>query len=146
MALEYNKDVRPPSSVWMGTEPIEQDLENRHVRLKFKPNADMCNFGGTVQGGFLSAMVDDAIGSLAFFVLGGKFAPASIDLQTHFMMAVPLDHTEVETRIIRTGKAVAFGDAHLYRADGELATCAASSTKLRPFTGLQFPTGDKPNG
>ncbi|MDD9910092.1 MAG: PaaI family thioesterase [Ahrensia sp.] len=140
MTLGYDPKFRPPSAAWMDMMPVETDLENRRVRLSFQPNADMCNFGGTVQGGFLAAMMDDAMGSLAFFVLQGKFAPASIDLQTHFLMAVPLERIEVEARIIRTGKAVAFAEAHLFRSDGELAARAASSMKLRPFTGLQFPT------
>lgn len=146
MAIDYSAAVRPPSAAWMGMEPIEQDLENRRVRLRFKPNPDMCNFGGVVQGGFLAAMMDDAMGSLVFFVLEGKFAPASIDLQTHFLQAVPLEPIEVEARIIRTGKAVAFGEAHLYRSDGELAARAAGSMKLRPFSGLQFPVKDKADG
>ena len=121
--------------------PVWYRPDEHRGRLAFAPNADMCNFGGTVQGGFLAAMMDDAMGSLLFFVLGGRYAPATIDLQTHFFTAVPLEPIEVEAHVIRAGKAVAFADARLYRSDGGLAAQAACSMKLRPFTGLQFPTG-----
>ena len=139
---DYLADTRPPSAAWMDMVPVEYRPDEHRVRLAFRPNADMCNFGGTVQGGFLAAMMDDAMGSLAFFVLGGRFAPATIDLQTHFFMAVPLERIEVEAHVIRAGKAVAFAEARLYRSDGELAAQATCSMKLRPFTGLQFPKAE----
>jgi acyl-coenzyme A thioesterase PaaI-like protein len=139
---ELSLPAHPPSQAWMGMEIIDYWPDERRVRVSFKPNADMCNFGGTVQGGFMAAMMDDTMGMLTFFALGGKFAPASIDLQTHFFTAVPLERIEVEANIIRAGKAVAFAEARLFRSDGELAARAAGSMKLRPFTGLQFPVKD----
>ncbi|MEL6750961.1 MAG: PaaI family thioesterase [Pseudomonadota bacterium] len=140
---EYTPGARPPSAAWMRMDVVAYRPQERSARLSFTPNADMCNFGGTVQGGFLAAMMDDAMGSLTFFALGCRFAPASIDLQTHFFAAVPLEPIEVEAQVIRAGKAVAFAEARLYRSDGELAARAAGSMKLRPFTGLQFPAKDK---
>ncbi|EFL87867.1 PaaI family thioesterase [Ahrensia sp. R2A130] len=135
---EYIAGVRPPSAAWMGMDVIEYWPDEMRVRVSFAPNKDMCNFGGTVQGGFLAAMMDDAMGSLAFHALGAKVAPMSIDLQTHFMAAVPLKRIEVEAKIIRAGKAVVFAEARLYREDGELSAQATTSMKLRPFVGLQF--------
>ena len=136
---EYISSTRPPSAAWMDMQPVDYRPDERRVRLSFAPNDDMCNFGGTVQGGFLAAMMDDAMGSLTFFALGGRFAPATIDLQTHFYTVVPLERIEVEAHLIRAGKAVAFAEAHLYRSDGELAAQARCSMKLRAFKGLQFP-------
>ncbi len=138
---EFIASTRPPSAAWMDMQPVEYWPEELRVRLSFTPNANMCNFGGTVQGGFLAAMMDDAMGSLTFFALGAKFAPATIDLQTHFFSAVPLERIEVEAKVIRAGKAVVFAEARLYRSDGELSAQATCSMKLRPFTGLQFPAG-----
>lgn len=135
---EYIAGVRPPSAAWMGMDVVEYWPDEMRVRVCFSPTKDMCNFGGTVQGGFLAAMMDDSMGSLAFHALGAKMAPASIDLSTHFMAAVPLKRIEVEAKIIRAGKAVVFAEARLYREDGELSAQATSSMKLRPFTGLQF--------
>lgn len=135
---ELYSGALPPSAAWMGMEVVKYWPDERRVRLAFQPNEDMRNFGGTIQGGFMAAMMDDAMGSLTFFALGGRFAPASIDLQTHFFAAVPLERVEVEAQLIRAGKAVAFAEAKLYRSDGELAARAAGSMKLREFKGLQF--------
>lgn len=135
---DYSAGTRPPSAAWMGMDLVNYWPKERRVRLSFEPNEDMRNFGGTVQGGLLAAMMDDAMGSLTFFALGGRFAPASIDLQTHFFVAVPLEPIEVEAQIIRAGKAIAFAEAKLFRSDGQLAARASGSMKLRPFQGLQF--------
>ena len=135
---DFISGPRPPSAAWMGMEVVNYWPQERRIRLSFQPKEDMRNFGGTIQGGILAAMMDDAMGSLTFFALGGRFAPASIDLQTHFFVAVPLEPVEVEAHVIRAGKAVAFAEAKLFRSDGELAARAAGSMKLREFKGLQF--------
>ena len=135
---EYVAGVVPPSAAWMGMEVVSYRPDDMSARLSFAPPAAMRNFGGVVQGGFLAAMMDDAMGSLLFHALGGRYAPATIDLATHFFLAVPLERIEVEARVVRAGKAVAFAEARLYRSDGELSAQATSSVKLRPFTGLQF--------
>ena len=139
---EYVAGVVPPSAAWMGMELLHYSPDERSSRVSFKPRSEMCNFGGVMQGGFLAAMMDDAMGALAFHVVGGRFAPATIDLGTHFFLAVPLERIEVAAHVIRAGKAVAFAEARLYRSDGELAAQATASMKMRPFQGLQFPADE----
>ena len=145
-AMTFTRDMAPPSAKWMGMDIIEHDPDRMYTKVTFAPNEHMINFGGVIQGGILTAMMDDAMGSLTFFALGAKFALATIDLQTHFFSAVPLERIEVEAKVIRAGKAVAFAEARLFRSDGELSAQATCSMKLRPFTGLQFPTGEKSDG
>ena len=135
---QYMAGARPPSAAWMGMDVLEYRPDAMSARLRFTPKPEMKNFGGVVQGGFLAAMMDDAMGSLLFHALGGTLTPATIDLSTHFFQPVPLERIEVEAEVTKAGKAVAFAQAMLYRADGELSARAACSVKLRPFTGLQF--------
>ena len=74
-----------------------------------------------------------------FFISQAVYnAQATIDLHTHFFKAVQLGPTTVEAWVIRAGKSVAFAEAKLYDLNGELAARATSSSKLRPFTGLQY--------
>ena len=119
-------------------EVLDYRPDAMRARVSFEPRAEMKNFGGVVQGGFLAAMMDDAMGALVFHAMGGTHAPATIDLATHFFLAVPLERIEVEAAVLKRGKAVAFAEARLYRSDGELSAQATCSVKLRPFTGLQF--------
>ena len=146
--LPFSKDMMPPTAKWMGMDMIEHDAEKMYSKVSFQARPEMKNFGGVIQGGILSAMMDDAMGFNTFISLRMKSSQATIDLHTHFFKAVQLGPTTVEAWVIRAGKSVAFLEAKLYDEDGELAARATSSTKLRPFTGLQYApkTESSPNG
>lgn len=138
--MTFTRDMAPPSAKWMGMDIIEHDQDRMYTKVTFAPNEHMINFGGVIQGGFLTAMMDDAMGFNAFVSLGMKQAMASIDLHTHFLKAVELGEITVEALVTRAGKSVVFLEAKLYDKHGELAARSTSSSKLRPFTGLQFDT------
>lgn len=139
----FSREMAPPSSRWMGMDLIEHRPDEMYTKVSFQPNKDMINFGGTIQGGFLSAMMDDTMGFNTFISLGMKMSMATIDLHTHYYKAVKLGPITAEARVIRAGKTVAFLEAKLYDTDGELAAAATSSVKLRPFKGMQFEAGKK---
>lgn len=132
-AVRFDPKSAPPSARWMGMELIEHDAERMYSKLTFDPKPEMVNFGGVLQGGFLSAMLDDAMGFNCFISMQMKNNQATIDLHTHYFKAVPLGPVTVEAWVVRAGKSVAFLEAKLYDQAGELAVRATSSTKLRPF-------------
>jgi len=136
--LKFDNNMMPPSARWMGMKFIEHRPEEMYTKVTFDPPQDMRNFGGVVQGGFISAMLDDAMGLNCFISLKMKTMQATIDLHTHYFSAVPIEMTTVEAWVLRAGKSVAFLEAKLYDHNGEFAARATSSTKLRPFTGQQL--------
>ncbi|MEE9313808.1 MAG: PaaI family thioesterase [Rhizobiaceae bacterium] len=137
---DFTKDMAPPSAKWMGMDLIEHREDENYTKVSFQPNDDMLNFGGVIQGGFLTAMMDDAVGFNAFISLKMKYALATIDLHTHFYKAVKMGPITVEAWIIRAGKSIVFLEAKLYDCDGELAAAMKSSMKLREFAGMQYET------
>lgn len=132
-AVNFDPKMAPPSARWMGMELMEHDPENMYSKVSFDPKPEMVNFGGVLQGGFLAAMMDDAMGFNCFISLKMKNNQATIDLHTHYFKAVPLGPVIVEAWVIRAGKSVAFLEAKLYDSFGDLAARATSSTKLRQF-------------
>lgn len=114
---------------------IEHDPDRMYSKLTFAPKPEMINFGGVLQGGFLSAMLDDAMGFNCFISLKKSNNQATIDLHTHYLKAVPLGPVTVEAWVTKAGKTVAFLEAKLFDNEGDLAVRATSSTKLRPFAG-----------
>ncbi len=129
----FTADSAPPSAKWLGMEVLSWDREAMKLRLAFEPPRDVINFGGVVQGGFLIAMMDDAMGFNCFISLGMANRQASIDIHTHFLRAVQYGRVEVEARVVRAGRSVAFLEAELFGPDGELAARATSSMKLNPI-------------
>ena len=126
----FSRDMAPATARWMGMEVLGWDREAKVLRVSFDPPRDVINFGGVIQGGFLIAMMDDAMGFNAFVSMGMTTRQASIDIHTHFFRPVAYGRTEVEARIVRSGRNVAFVEAELFDRDGTLAARAVSSMKL----------------
>ena len=139
----FSMDNAPPTAKWLGMEVLGWDRDTMTLRLAFDPPRDVINFGGVVQGGFLVAMMDDAMGFNCFISLGMVNAQASIDIHTHFLRPVGYGRVEVEARVVRAGRSVAFLEAELFGADGELSARAVSSTKLTPIAGKAPKTGNR---
>ena len=129
----FSMDNAPPTAKWLGMEVLGWDRDTMTLRLAFDPPRDVINFSGVVQGGFLIAMMDDAMGFSCFISLGMVNRQASIDVHTHFLRAVQHGRVEVEARVVRSGRSVAFLEAELYGPDGELAARSVSSMKLTPI-------------
>ncbi len=126
----FTRDMAPATARWLGMEVVSWDRDAMRVRVAFDPPRDVINFGGVIQGGFLVAMMDDAMGFNCFISLGMTSMQASIDIHTHFFRPVAYGRTEVNARVVRAGRNVAFLEAELFDKDGLLAARAVSSTKL----------------
>ena len=89
-----------------------------------------------MNGGILSAMMDDAMNSLIVAQNGGTRMQASTDLHTSFFKPVPIGpRVLVEARIDRMGRSVAFTSAVVLSATGEvLAKPIHTAAFLTPAT------------
>lgn len=124
-----------PSASWFGMKVISWDRKADRMRVSCEPPRDVINFRGVVQGGFLVAMMDEAMGFNTHVGLGMSRNQASIDIHTHFLRPVPYGRIEIEARLVRAGRNVAFVEAELFDAQGALAARAVSSVKLTPAQG-----------
>jgi uncharacterized protein (TIGR00369 family) len=131
----FKDEHAPATARWLGMQVVAWDRAAMRMRVSFDPPKDVINFGGVVQGGFLTAMMDDAMGLNIFVSMGMTNRQASIDLHTHFMRPVEHGRIEVEARVVKAGRSVAFLEAELFDKNGELAARAVSSMKLSPITG-----------
>jgi acyl-coenzyme A thioesterase PaaI-like protein len=67
----------PPVARLLGWTLLSIDPERGEIRVRFEAKPDFLNPAGTVQGGILSAMLDDRMGPAAVALLGGNFSNAS---------------------------------------------------------------------
>ena len=128
----FRPEQAPPSAKWLGMEPISWVRETMVLRVAFNPPRDVINFGGVVQGGFLVAMMDDAMGFNCFICLGMVNAQASIDIHTHFLRPVRKGAIEVVARLRNVGRAMLFAEAELYDSRGKEAARSTASLTLNP--------------
>jgi uncharacterized protein (TIGR00369 family) len=127
------RDVFPQpakSSVSLGFELLELDAKAMTARVKFDGRADFTNPAGYIQGGFLVAMMDDAIGMLTTVKAGTERFPSTVDLHTHFLRPVRVGPVEVAARLRNVGRAMVFAEADLFDARGKEAARATASLTL----------------
>ncbi len=137
------RDVFPVparSSVSLGFELLELDAKAMTTRVRFDGRADFTNPAGYIQGGYLVAMMDDAIGMLATVKAGTAKFPSTVDLHTHFLRPVRVGAIEVAARLRNIGRAMIFAEADLFDARGKEAARATASLTLNPVKAPATPS------
>ena len=121
--------TRPPCSDTLSLELIEVDQALGTVRLKMVGLPEWCNPRGFLQGGFVTAMLDEAM-AIAGIVAGEMaYAVPTLELKTTFLRPCPPGPVQAEGRVVRWGKSAAFLEADLYDSAGK-HVARASSTVL----------------
>jgi uncharacterized protein (TIGR00369 family) len=121
------------SSQLLGFELISLDMTKMETRVAFEARPDFTNPAGYVQGGFLSAMLDDTIGMLATVKVRGRALPSTIDLHTTFLRPVRTGRVEVVARLRNIGRQVIFAEADLFDPRGKEAARAVASLAINPM-------------
>jgi uncharacterized protein (TIGR00369 family) len=121
------------SSVSLGFELVSLDMKTMETRVRFDGKSEFTNPAGYIQGGYLSAMLDDTIGMLATVKMGTEKYPSTIDLHTHFLRPVRVGLIEVVARLRNIGRQVIFAEADLFDSRGKEAARATASLAINPM-------------
>ena len=93
---------------------IDMDTEKQTGKLRFEPTQDMCNPHGVVQGGFVTAMLDDAAGLVCFASTQRLFTTSTLNVD-FFYGTKPGEPVIATAKIVRSGLRQAVLDAELVR-------------------------------
>src|SRR5258708_26667490 len=74
----------PPSSKLLGWQLLDARPEEGWIRIGFDGKAEFCNPAGFIQGGILSAMLDDTMGPAVFVITEEDLYTATINLTGNF--------------------------------------------------------------
>ncbi len=130
---EYTRLCRElrPGTINAGLCPhlVDCDPEEGWVELKYEVAEWMRNLRGSVHGGAVSAMFDNAMGALAWCVAGGKPCP-TVTLQTSFVRPLTVG-TTVHARATLTsgGRTLTYTEAALW-AEGDEGRTLATATAV----------------
>jgi uncharacterized protein (TIGR00369 family) len=120
----------PPGSQLLGWRILDARSEDGWIRLGFDGKSDFCNPAGFVHGGFLSAMLDDAMNQAAFIKADGKAYPSTISMTVNFLAPAKVGPVVVEANVTLFGKTIAFIEARLTAADGGLLATSSASVRM----------------
>ena len=120
----------PPSARLLGWRLLDARPDRGWLAVGFDGKAEFCNPAGYIQGGILSAMLDDTMGPAAFMTSGGKFYTTTISLTVNFLAPARPGPLIVEAQVIQLGKSIAFMEGKLIANDGTVLATGSTTARL----------------
>jgi uncharacterized protein (TIGR00369 family) len=128
----FDRFPRPPCADLLGWTLLDHDAARGWAKLGFEGRREFLNPAGFVQGGFLSAMLDDAMGPAVLIASGGALYTATINMNVSFLAPAKPGRFTAEATVLRMGKTVAFTEASLFDAGAAMVARASASVRLVP--------------
>lgn len=119
----------PPASKLLGWTLRAVDVEAGTIEIGFEADERFVNPAGTVQGGFLAAMLDDTQGPALFAMTRGAIYAPTIDFSISFTRPARPGRFVGKGRVISLGKTIVFTEAELFDAEGALVARGTFSAR-----------------
>ncbi len=120
----------PPAARLLGRRVIDVNPDAGTITVEFDAREDFLNSAGTVQGGFLAAMLDSTLGPAVRATLApGQFAP-TLELKVSFIRPAKVGLLVGRGRVVHRGRSVAFLEGELRDADAELVASATATAAI----------------
>ena len=126
----FDRYSLPPCGTLLGWHVLEARPEEGWIKIGFDGRREFCNPVGFVQGGILSAMLDDTMGPAVVAMTDQKLFPSTISMTVNFLAPAKPGPLIGEARVTQLGKTVAFVEGKLMAADGTVLATASSSARL----------------
>ena len=124
----------PPSAQLLGWHMLDARPREGWLKVGFDGKKEFCNPAGFVQGGILTAMLDDTMGPAVLIMTEGKLYTTTISLTVNFMVSTKPGPIIAEARVAQLGKTVAFMEGKLTAEDGTLLATATTVARLLDAT------------
>ncbi len=120
----------PPCSRLLGWRLLDARPDDGFVRIGFDGKPEFCNPAGFIQGGILSAMLDDTMGPAAFVRTQGGLYTATISMNVSYLAPARPGPIVGEGQVVQLGKSIAFLEARLMDEAGATLAAATSVARL----------------
>ena len=119
----------PPASALLGWTLRAIDAEAGTIEVGFALDERFTNPAGTVQGGFIAAMLDDCQGPALFAMTRGRVYAPTIDFTVSFIKAARPGAFVGRGRVVNLGRTIAFTEAELFDEGGDLVARGTFSSR-----------------
>lgn len=128
-----NPDFIPACTKHLGFELIDADPETGRIEAWFTAIPDFLNPNGSVQGGIVTAFLDEAMSFSVFVATGLKAAVPTLEMKTSFLRPLMTGRARCVGETVRLGKTVGFTEGQLFNEDGVLCATASATAAIRSF-------------
>ena len=136
LARFQNSKKRPPCSDTLGMRLAEVDQDNKRIRMDFEVSPSFANPTGAIQGGFIAAMMDEAMSTCVIIASNVTMTAPTLEMKTSYLRRLMPGPAQVDARILRMGRSAAFMEAECFDTDGKLVAKATATAIPMPFKRL----------
>jgi uncharacterized protein (TIGR00369 family) len=136
IASLFDNLKKPACAEHLGWTLLDYDAKAGWAKMSFEARPEFLNPAGFVQGGFVTAMLDDTMGPAVMLATEGRSYTVTTNLNVNFIAPARAGKFTGEGRIVQLGKTIAFLEATLRDASGTLVATATSSARLIPVEKL----------
>lgn len=120
----------PAVSKLLGLKILALDADNGTIKVEFAAVPDFINAIGTIQGGIITAMLDDAMGPVATAFLGGQHMTPTVELKTNFIRPAMIGPLFVEARVVHRGRDIVFLEGAMKDREAKLIATATATARI----------------
>lgn len=120
----------PPCAQLLGWRLLDARPAEGWIRVGFEGKPEFCNPAGFVQGGLLSAMLDDTMGPAVLVMSEGRLYTTTISMTVNFLAPAKPGPIVGEAKVTQLGKTIAFVEGKLTAEDGTLLATATATERL----------------
>lgn len=136
LARFQTSSKRPPCSDTLGMRLVHVDQAARTIRMAFDVPEMFANPTGAVQGGFIGAMLDEAMSTCVIIDSNVTMTAPTLEMKTSYLARLMPGPASVEARILKRGRSAAFMEADCFDRSGKLVARASASALPMPFKRL----------
>jgi uncharacterized protein (TIGR00369 family) len=122
-------NAQPAGSKTLGFTMLRIDQAAMEVEVGFTGLAEFCNPMGQIQGGFLVAMLDDAMSVAGAVASNLTCVMPTLEMKTSFLRPAWPGPLRVVGRVLKWGKTIAFTEGLLFDDKGTLLAKASATAK-----------------
>ena len=120
----------PATTTTLGWSLVHADTERGEIEVAFEASEDFLNPAGTVQGGFLTAMLDDTMGPALAATLGPGLYATTIELKVSFLRPAKPGRLVGRGRVVHSGNTIAFLAGELLDDAGQVVAVGSATARI----------------
>jgi len=132
IAERMSKVRVPECAKTLGIEVVAFDAATSTITVTAKGRPEFCNPMGAIQGGFLCAMLDDAMALAAVFGNNFENVVPTLEMKVSFFAPARPGPIKGIGRIVKMGQTIAFLEGELLSPDGTLIAKASATARVAP--------------
>ena len=136
LARFQNSKKRPPCSETLGMRLVEVEQDAQRIRMQFDVPGMYANPTGADQGGFIAAMMDEAMSTCCIIASNVTMTAPTLEMKTSYLRRLMPGNASVEARILKWGRSAAFMEAECFDDAGRLVAKATATAIPMPFKRL----------